>query len=141
MKQERIILSFVGILIGLVFAGIGFFLYQSTKVIPQGTKDTITKQQVTPTPAPQGFLTLSQPADESLASSRTITVSGKTDPAATVVVLTGSDQQVVNPSSQGDFSTTVTISSGENILDVIAISPTGQTQRIERTVSYTTADF
>ncbi len=141
MKQERIILSFVGILIGLVFAGIGFFLYQSTKVIPQGTKDTITKQQVTPTPAPQGFLTLSQPTDESLASSRTVTVSGKTDPAATVVVLTGSDQQVVNPSSQGDFSTTVTISSGENILDVIAISPTGQTQRIERTVSYTTADF
>jgi len=144
MKQERIILSFIGVLIGLLFAGVAFYLYQSTKIVPATTQNqTASQNQISPTPA-QGstFLDLDQPSDETvLTSSKVVTVSGKTTSNAVVLVLTSGGQQVLQPTSMGTFSTTVIINSGENVLQVIAIAPNGESKTIQRTVSFTDQSF
>jgi hypothetical protein len=86
MKQERVILSFIMVLIGLAFAGIIFYFYQSSKVIPDSKDKTTQGLSPTPTLAPTLFLTLDDPRDESIADKKTIRVAGKTNPEATVIV-------------------------------------------------------
>ena len=141
MKQERVILSFVMVLIGLLVAGAAFYFYQSTKkVLPS---KEISTNSVAPIPItnPTFYLTVNEPKDESISDKKTIKISGKTDPSATVVILTVSDQQIVQPSKQGDFSTTISIDNGTNYIKIQAITKTGEIQTIQRVVSYTTEDF
>jgi hypothetical protein len=141
MKQERVILSFIMVLIGLAFAGIIFYFYQSSKVIPDSKDKTTQGLSPTPTLAPTLFLTLDDPRDESIADKKTIRVAGKTNPEATVAIITLEGEEIVKPSLQGDFVTTITIDSGTNFIKVIAMTPDGETQTIQRVVSYTTEDF
>lgn len=140
MKQEKVILSFIMVLIGLVVAGLIFYFYQSSKTI---TPSKTVFQTVSPTPTQNSsfFLNIKDPKDESISDRRTIVVSGKTDPSATVAILTSSDQEIIKPSQQGDFSTTVTIDSGANLIKIQAFLPTGETLVAQRTVSYTTTQF
>lgn len=141
MKTERVILSFIAVVIGLIVAGIAFFIYQSTRVIPSYNVPTITLQKVTPTPGPGVLLTIDQPSDESVIQTRTITLSGKTAPQTTVVVNTGSDDEVVSPSQSGDYTVTLTLASGENEIVVTAIDPTGNETTKTITVTSSTEDF
>jgi hypothetical protein len=141
MKQERVILSFIMVLIGLAFAGIIFYFYQSSKVIPQANNKTADNPTPTPTSTPTLFLTLDDPRDESISEKKTIRVAGKTNPNATVVILTLEGQEIVKPSLQGDFVTQISIDDGTNYIRVQALAPNGETQTIQRIVSYTTEDF
>ncbi len=141
MKQEKVILSFVAILIGLIVTGAAFFLFQNSKKITT-INDTISKK-ISPTPQPQSsfFLILNEPKDESVTNKKSITVSGKTKNTATIVVITSADQQVLKPSLQGDFSTTIQIGEGLNYIRVHAINSNGENQIVERVVGFTTEDF
>ncbi len=141
MKQERVVLSFIMVLIGLVVAGGAFFFYQSTRETPQTEEKIEINTSPTPTVNSGFFLKVFNPKDESLADRKTITVSGKTTPDATVVILTTSTHEVVKPSSQGDFTTNITIDDGSNYIKIQAIAPNGEIQTTERIVSYTTEDF
>lgn len=141
MKQERVILSFIMVVIGLLVAGVAFYIYQGTKTIPV-SKTTVSV--ATPTPTPIGasvYLNVNAPANESVTDNKTVTVSGKTTPDATIVIMTNSDQKVVQPSGQGDFSTTVVIANGANLIRVTAFGSDGQSETIERTITYSTEDF
>ena len=141
MKQERVILSFIMVLIGLLVAGVAFYIYQGTKTVPV-SKTTVSV--ATPTPTPIGnsiYLNIDNPADESVTDNKTVTVSGKTTSDATVVVITNSDQKVIQPSGQGDFSTTITIAEGANLIRVTAFSSDGQSVTVQRTITYSTEDF
>ncbi len=141
MKQERVILSFIMVVIGLLVAGVAFYVYQGTKTIP-GSKTTVSV--ATPTPTPIGasvYLSLNSPVNESVVDNKTVTVSGKTTPDATIVIITNSDQKVVQPSGQGDFSTTVIITSGTNLIRVTAFGSDGQSETMQRTITYSTEDF
>ncbi len=142
MKQERIILSFIMVIIGLIFAGIIFYFYQSTKVLPDtDTTQKIDSQTPTPTKTPTIFLSVDSPKDESISDSKTVRVSGKTNPEATIVILTLEGEEIVKPSLQGDFVTNITISSGTNFIKIVAMTPDGETQTVQKTVSYTSEDF
>lgn len=140
MKQEKVILSFVAILIGLAVAGAAFFLYQSSKNIT--TKNTIS-QNITPTPTQESslFLILDEPKDEFLSNKRAIKIAGKTMPTAIVLIITFSGQEVIRPSSIGDFSTTIQLTEGLNYLRVQAIDENGETQTVERAIGFSTEDF
>lgn len=141
MKQERVVLSFIMVLIGLVVAGAAFFFYQATKQSTPTEINTIVNVSPTPIIDSGFFLTVFSPKDESLADRKTVKVSGKTTPDATVVILTTSTHEVVKPSGQGDFTTNITIDDGANYIKIQAIALNGEIQTVERTVSYTTEDF
>lgn len=141
MKFEQIILSFVAVIFGLFVAGIAFFIYQSTKTVSPNNIKTIKIQNTTPTPADAVPLTIDTPADESVATSKIVTVSGKTDPNATVIVSTDTTDTIVSPSSMGAYSLTVTLTDNENILRISAVMPDGKETQKTITVNYTTEDF
>jgi hypothetical protein len=141
MKQERVILSFVAVLIGLLAAGIAFYFYQSTKTVSSSNQISLNAPTPTPTPKPTVYISLSNPSDEKVVDSKTLTVNGKTNPDATIIIYTDNGQLVIQPSSQGDFSTTLTLDSGENLLKLISILPGGETTMIQRTVTYSTENF
>lgn len=140
MKQERVILSFIMVLIGLLVAGLAFYFYQSTKVVPDKSSSSLITTP-TPTPKPTIFLSVNQPVNESVVSSKTLNVSGKTEPQATVIIITDSGQEVVQPSSQGDFSTTITLSDNQNLITIWTLSPNGESASLQRTVTYSTDNF
>jgi hypothetical protein len=141
MKQERVILSFIAVLIGLLVAGVAFYFYQTTKVIPNQKTTTTTLSEPTPTPKPSIYLIISTPTNEEIVDSKTLEIKGKTNPDSTILVITSSDQEVIEPSTQGNFATTVLLDNGENSITIQAISPTGETISEIRTVTYSTADF
>lgn len=139
MKTEKVILSFIAVLIGLLVAGIAFYFYESSRSISPSQVKSISPA---PSPVkPQLFLTLDQPTDEQVFDKKTIIVSGKTMPSATVVIVTTLGEQVVTPASNGAFSTTVTIDDGQNILDILAVDPNGEEARTTKTVSFSTESF
>jgi hypothetical protein len=142
MKIEKVVLSFVAILVGLVVAGIAFFIYQSTKIIPQNKIPKIVINSPTPLPGTSHlFLSIDTPSDETVVANKSLTISGKTIQNATLIINTSSDTQVVNPASNGNYSVTVTLDDGENQVTIIAIAPNGEEMKKTITVTYSTEEF
>ena len=141
MRAEKIVLSFIAVLIGLTVAGVVFYFYQSTKVISPGSLKTI-KLGASPSPVKSSlFLKLDSPKDESTTDNKTVTISGQTSPQATIIINTPTSDQVIPPSAVGDFSTTVTIGDDENRIYVTAVGPKGDEVQKILTVTYTTETF
>lgn len=140
MRIEKIILAIVGVVAGLFVAGIAFYIYQTTRTISPTTIKTITLASPTPSAAPVP-LVVQSPTDGQVSTSKIVTVSGKTDPTATIVVTTDTTDTVVSPSAAGDFSLSLTLTSGENRILVTAILPNGQETQQTITVGVQGNDF
>jgi hypothetical protein len=141
MKKEKIILSFVAIFFGLLVAGIGFYFYQATKIIPSTSPKNIPLTSPTPIASPSISLTLDRPKDEEVVDSKILTVSGKTQSNAVITIITNSSEEVITPSADGSFSTTVNLNDGQNILEVISIAPNGESVSSKKTVTYSLEEF
>lgn len=144
MKAEKIILSFVAVFVGLIAAGVAFYLYQSSKAVtPNQTKPAAVTTQ--PTPATQNAdtnpFTVDEPKDESVSTKPTITVKGKTVKGAIITVSTDDADQVVQPADNGDFTLTQTIPNGTTNLHFTVIFPDGTEKQLDRTVTYSTENF
>jgi len=144
MRIEKIILSLVAIIVGLAAAGVAFYLYQMTKTLPPSKTQTITiKNQISPSPTPnaKNFLTIENPKDEFVTDKKIITISGKTEPGATIIITTENNDQIVNAAINGDFTLTTTIGNGTNIIQITAIFTDGEEKKVTRTVTYSTESF
>ena len=141
MKQERVILAFIAVLIGLLAAGVAFYFYQSTKTVSPSNTNIVNTKSPTPTPRPTIYLSLQNPTDESVVANKTLKISGKTNPGATIMIATASDQEIIQPTQMGDFTTTITLNDGENLIKILVVLPDGETTSLQRTVTYSTEDF
>lgn len=141
MKKEKVIFSFIATLIGLLVAGSAFYFYESSKTVPDSNIKTITIISPTPTPKPSIFLTLDSPKDETVVSKKIITISGKTIPEAIVSIITKNAQDIITPALNGDFSTTITLEDGQNLIEITAISPNGEDVKHTRTVTFSMEEF
>lgn len=141
MKAEKLILSFIATLLGLLVAGLAFYAYQATKTITTNNTKTISFVSPTPTSIPSVFLTVDRPKDEEVVDSKVLIVSGKSTTNAVVIVITDSLDDVIVPSMSGDFSTTVNLDEGQNVLEIISIAPNGESVRIKKTVTYSLEEF
>ncbi len=141
MKKEKLILSFVAVLFGLFAAGTAFYLFQSTKIVTPTNSKTIIIASPTPPPPPAIFLTVDRPKDEEVVKSKILVISGKTSSNAVVSVITDSSEDVITPTANGDFSTTVTIGDNQNIIQIISIAPNGESVTIKKTVTYSQEEF
>lgn len=141
MRAEKVILSFIAILVGLVAAGVAFYLYQMTKSVPISNSKTAVVS-ISPTPPTQGnFLILDTPHDEEVTDKKTITISGKTKPDATIIVSTEDSDQVGKPTSDGSFSMTQAIPVGTTLLQVAAVFSNGEEKKTMQTITYSTEKF
>lgn len=143
MKKEKVVLSFIAVVLGLLVSGVAFYLYQSTKTVPDAKTKTISiKPSVAPDLETSSiFLSLDSPKDESVVDKKIINVTGKTVKDAVVVVSTNIDDEVISPASNGNFSTTVNIEDGQNQIEVTAIAPNGEEEKAIRTVTFSTETF
>ncbi len=141
MKKEKIILSFIAALIGIVMAIAAFFLYQSTKKVDPSDVKKINIESPTPTPSSSVFITIEKPKDEEVTDERIITISGKTVPAAKIVILTESNEEAAVAASNGNFSTEITLDNGENLIEVSSIAKNGEIAKTKLTVTYSTETF
>lgn len=141
MKKERVLLSFIATLIGILVTAIAFYLYQSTKTIPPSKIKTISVSAPTPTPKPSIFLNISKPVDESVVSKKVITISGTTTSDATVIILTPIDQEIALPTPNGDFSTTIDIDDDQNVIEIISVRTNGEEIKVQKTITFSTEEF
>lgn len=144
MRAEKVVLSFVAVLIGLIAAGIAFYLYQATKTIPNSTTKPIEIAQ-SPTPEPLSdeahLLRIDSPQQEAVFDKRQVNVSGQTVKNTTIIVSTEDSDEVVEPAENGDFNLTITIPSGTSIMQITAVFPDGTEKKETRTVTFSTEDF
>jgi len=143
MKTEKVILSFVAVFVGLIAAGVAFYLYQTTKIVPDQTKPTATKVTIQTTPVPSGTdtFTIDTPQDEQVSDKKLITVKGTAVKGAIITISTDDSDQVVQPADNGAFTLTQTIPDGTSIITFNAIFPDGTEKKIDKTVTFSTANF
>ena len=147
MRAEKVILSFVAVFVGLIAAGIAFYLYQSTKAIPfDQTKPTATQVARTSTPkstntAGSDTFTVDDPSDQQVFGTKLITIKGTAVKGATITVSTDDADQVIQPADSGDFTLTQTIPDGTSVIEFTAIFPDGTQKTIDRTVTFSTENF
>lgn len=144
MKAEKVLLSFVAVLIGLVAAGGAFYLYQATRTVPAAKPKQIAIIP-SPTTAPLSdknhLLNIDNPKDEAVFDKKLISVSGKSIAGALLTISSEDSDQVVKPASNGDFTLTTTIPNGTSILNITAVFPDGTEKKIIRTVTFSTESF
>ena len=144
MRAEKVILSFVAVLIGLIAAGIAFYLYQATITIPTSKTEPI---EIAKKPSPEPLadnkhlFVIEKPQDEEVFDKRQVTVSGKTIQGTTIIVSTEDSDEVISPANNGDFTLTITIPSGTSQIKITAIFPDGTEKTETKTVTFSTEDF
>ena len=90
----------------------------------------------------QTSLTVTSPADNSSVSASPVTVTGTTAPGNTVyVAATNTDGSLTTTVAStsaptGSFSIDVAVTGGTNVLNVVAVSPSGATAQAKRTVLF-----
>ena len=142
--KERIIIVIIAVVLGLAATTLGFFIYQSTKVIPdEAVKPAPKTAKIAAAPVDTNklYLTVDEPNTNTLVTNRTIQVKGKTNPDNTLIVSTNQEDVVATPSSDGNFSISITIDAGTNRLITRAISPGGDEKTDQRVISFSTAEF
>ena len=142
MKSERVILSFIAVLIGLLVAGASFYVYQHYFKNAPVKSQTVTVKTVTPTPdTSNDYITLDKPTDEQVLTTHSIQVSGKATKDTTIIVATPIGDAVAIASADGNFSLATTIDDNTNVVLITAIFPDGTEQQITRTETYSTQTF
>ena len=127
MKSERIILSFVAVLVGLMAAGGTFFLYQHYVKKPPVTK--VLNVSIKPSPTlvivhnSNDYLNIDNPSDEQVVTMPNIQITGKATKDATIIVSTPINDQAAISSNDGSFSLTTTLDNDTNQLLITAIFP------------------
>lgn len=141
MKKEKLILSFVAVVFGLLAAGGIFYILQAAKTTPTNNTNIIALASPTPTPIPSVFLTIDRPKDEEVVTGKILTISGKTASNAVIAIITDSSEDVITPASNGNFSATVKIDNDQNIIQITAIAPNGESVTVNKTVTYSQEEF
>lgn len=95
------------------------------------------KPTVTPTPTETVFfLEISQPLNEAQVTAGPVVVKGSTVPNAVVSLLVNEEIEIADIDQNGNFSVTVTLEEGPNLIEVIASDQYGNEDSITLVVSY-----
>lgn len=141
--KEKLIIIFVASVLGLLVTTIAYYAYQSTKPAqdtPEQKTQTLALKP-TATPLPKVPLTIDEPKNETVVGRRTILVKGKTASENTIIISTNIADEVVQPTSDGNFSVSIEIGTGVNRIRIEAVNPAGESYAEERVVSFTTEEF
>jgi len=141
--KERLVIIIIAIVAGLFITSAGFFIYQSTKKIDDNIIRKKTTVSITSTPQSQTklFIKVIEPSDESLTTKRTLSIKGTTNPENIVIVSTNLEDVTGKPTTDGNFSLTVDISAGANLIVTRSIAPNGDSVEDKKTVTYSTEEF
>ncbi|MBI3290533.1 hypothetical protein HYZ78_04005 [Candidatus Microgenomates bacterium] len=137
MRKEVIVAVLLGGSLGLAIA---FGVWRANLALkPQST----TSEQISatnsssPTPV-AGTLLVTEPEENSLVSTESITVRGKAEPRSTIVVTTPVDAKSVAADNSGNWIAELRLAAGANAVLVTAVSESGEELSTQITVTYST---
>lgn len=124
------------LLTAVFIASLGLFLvFYFTSNSKINTKQLINSWPVTSEPVSL-TLNLSSPEDNLLTFDTDLLIQGKTAPEVKVIISSEEEDEVLESSSKGDFSTTIKLSEGLNNLLVTTFDASGNSKSEERTIFY-----
>lgn len=140
--KERLVIIIIAIVAGLFITSAGFFIYQATKKTVDSPGQNI-GGNAAPTPMPENglYVKIAEPADEFITNKRTLQIKGSTNPTNTIIVSTNQEDVTAKPTNDGQFSVTIEIDAGANIVITRAIAPNGDSVEDTRVITYSAEEF
>jgi hypothetical protein len=146
MKKEVFLAVAVGFVLGLI---ITFGIWTANNTLKNHTQ-SIAANRIANTPAPTSAptavqvssipLAFTSPADdETLVTTNSLTVSGKTVPGAAVAITFEGGQDIVVADNNGNFSLDITLDGGYNRITATAYDGSGNTAQAHVLITYTTS--
>ena len=129
VRKEVLLAIIIGFALGLV---ITFGIWTANRVMKEKKETSSVTPEVTmevqPTPSPTTAFNLEiiSPEDESLLNEAEITLVGKTQPGAMVVVVSEQKEEIVEADKDGNFELQITLISGTNEISITAFSQEGE---------------
>ncbi len=136
MSKEIFLAILLGLGVGLLVT-YGVYRIQSTDTSEQSA---LLEESPTPSVSPDTLskLVIHQPDDELLTDQAETLVSGSSDPDSFIAITAGDEEFITTADSSGNFSVTIPLEEGSNIISIFSIDEDGSTVNQERTVVYTT---
>lgn len=124
MNKDTVVASIIGFGLGLVAA---IALWVVPRVLPKAIpkiqeKETAVEEQQKPEEKTSGF-TVSVPSDGEITNEKTVKITGISSSNSLVVVSTFSDNETINPETNGSFSTNIDLTEGSNEIVVTNYTP------------------
>jgi hypothetical protein len=139
MKKEVVFSIVIGFGIGLVAT---FGIYTARRSLKEASQ---IQSPIADSADSQSFqtqtLSLVNPLDQSVLNESKTTLSGATSPSSWVVVLTENGEKIIQADKKGNFETEISLTGGENEIEVQSISEDGEKATKVITVVYTTAEI
>lgn len=140
MTKETILAIIAGLSIG-VLAAWGVWNLTLKKTENPTLPGILRTESPIPDKTTEFELILNEPPNESFQTAQAASVSGKTVQAATVVISTATDEEVLTASSDGSFSTEIILEEGQNEISVTAFTQSGEEKTETKTINYTSEEF
>lgn len=142
MRKEVLFAIVIGFSLGLLMT---FGVWTANKAMnqTQTKKEVPQEQTIVPSPSQQNQLTLSitSPEDNTVSEEENISISGSTKAGAVVVVIYPEGEKILEANDNGQFSTSISLSSGSNDIEVSAYDKEGNKDTKTLSVVYSTAEF
>lgn len=140
--KERLVIILVALVSGLLLTTIVFYIYQTSKTIPQNINSKkVALNNPTDVPKTKIILTIDEPKNESIVTTRSVQIKGKTNPENTIIISSNLEDIVAAPTSEGNFAVTLDIDAGVNKIRATSIAPNGDQAQIEKIITYSTEEF
>ena len=139
MKRDILMALVIGFAIGALSAIVAVrlpVLWQKNNIYQP--KQELTKN-LTPTISkiPESSLVISEPADNTVSSTNTINLSGKTLSEAALLLESAASSEIVEASADGSFKSTVKLNDGANPIYITRLTETGDGESVILNVFYT----
>lgn len=134
MRKEMIVAILFGLIVGLILT---YGFYRARIALgpdPNPIASPTPGATNSPTPNGDSQITVMSPADESVQAENSTTITGRTLPNSTVVILVNNDEEVTMSDDAGNFSQERTLESGSNVITINVLDTEGNTFTAERTV-------
>lgn len=141
MKKEVLIAIVVGFIIGLT---ITFGIYTANKALKQNQTSQPAAESTLPAPplaSPLTSLIINEPENNLALQDSQATVSGQTEPRATVAIISEEEEELVTADDKGLFSAQISLISGLNEIKIISLAEAGQPMEKIINVVYSTAQI
>ncbi len=137
MHKETIIAVVIGLLFGLM---VTVSVYKLQSLSQPSQTETALSDQVIPSTSPatesQDRLSINSPTQGLITSDAEMTIDGKTDSMALLVLFAHETQQIYEADSAGAFSIPFTLKEGPNFFTLVATNQEGTTFSVDRVVVY-----
>ena len=137
MRKEVFVAVVLGGILGLAIA---FGVWRANVALKSQSSETQKISTTNPeTPAPTiGILLITEPDENSLVNTESVTLKGKAEPGSTIIVTTPTDAVTTVADNSGNWIANIKLSAGANGVSVTALNEQGEEFSTQITITYST---